>query len=59
MKKEIIKNDKKWIFEKDENKNYTVYYKEYSKICDCWYNVSYEKNVSEEVVKMYQAELTA
>ena len=57
MKKEIIKNDKKWIFEKDENGNYTIYYKEYSKICNCWVNVSRQSNYSEEVAKMYQEDL--
>lgn len=59
MKKEIIKNDKKWIFEKDENGSYTIYYQEYSKMCNCWINVSKDKNNSEEVVKMYQADLMA
>ena len=59
MKKEIIKNDKKWIFEKDEQGNYTIYYQEYSKICDCWVNIGKDKNNTEEVVKMYQNELIA
>lgn len=59
MEKEIIINDKKWIFEKDENGNYTIYYQEYHKICDCWVNVSIDRNNTEEVAKMYQAELIA
>ena len=60
MKKEIIKNDKKWIFEKEENGTYTIYYYEYHKSCNAWVNVSKNKNNSLEIVEMVQHEqLTA
>ena len=49
MKKEIIKNDRKWICEEKEN-YYEVKYYEYSKICNVWTYVS-KDNWSRELVE--------
>ena len=49
MKKEIVKNDKKWICEENEN-YYEVKYYEYSQICNVWNYVS-KDNWSRELVE--------
>ena len=49
MKKEIIKNDRKWICEEKAN-YYEVKYYEYSKICNVWTYVS-KDNWSTELVE--------
>lgn len=49
MKKEIIKNDRKWICEEKES-YYEVKYYEYSKICNVWTYVS-KDNWSNELVE--------
>ncbi len=49
MKKEIIKNDRKWICEENGN-YYEVKYYEYSKICNVWTYVS-KDNWSRELVE--------
>ena len=49
MKKEIVKNDRKWICEEKGN-YYEVKYYEYSKICNVWTYVS-KDNWSRELVE--------
>ena len=49
MKKEIIKNDRKWIRE-EKISYYEVKYYEYSKICNVWTYVS-KDNWSRELVE--------
>ena len=43
-KKEYIKNDIKFIVTKNEKGLYDYQSQEYSKICDCWVNMSKQKN---------------
>ena len=49
MKKEIIKNDRKWICE-EKGSYYEVKYYEYSKICNVWTYVS-KDNWSRDLVE--------
>lgn len=52
MKKEYIKGIYKFIVSKNERNLYDYSYQEYSEICDCWYNVSRDKDYTKEALEM-------
>lgn len=57
MKKEIIKNDKKWLFIEQENGNYAIEYQEYHKSCNEWVKISKDKNYTKETIIEIQKEM--